>query len=337
MSAPFPVLEVTDAVVRVPGSTLFDRLLGRGPAHLEIVAGVSLSLARGETLGLVGESGSGKTTLGRAILGLTPLSSGAVRIDGRQADGFGDGPWRPLRREAAMMFQDPVASLDPRMTVFQAVTEPVLIQERPPLRARGHLRPMAARLIERVGLPRALLDRYPHELSGGQARRVSVARALALRPKLVVADEPTAGLDLSIQGELLNLLDELQKDLGMSILLITHNLGVTRHVTDRTAVMYLGRLVETGPTASVFARPAHPYTRALLEAKLPRARGVRAAPLAGEVPSLRRRPPACEFHTRCPLAQDICRSVAPPETAVDGAGHSVRCHFPNVRSLGAAA
>jgi peptide/nickel transport system ATP-binding protein len=283
-----------------------------------VLAGIDLELAAGKTLGVVGESGSGKTTLARAVVGLAPIARGSVRIDGMKASGWGDGPWRLIRRKVGFMFQDPLASLDPRMTVAQLVTEPFAIHH-----TRGiDRRREAAQLLDLVGLPARFLDRYPSQLSGGQARRVSVARALALKPKLVIADEPTAGLDLSIQGDVLNLMTDLQAELGLSYLLITHNLPVARHVADRIAVMYLGRVVEQGPTEAIYHRPAHPYTRALIGA---RGGGERVV-LKGETPGLQPRPTGCEFHTRCPLAEPRCRVEAPALLRIEKS-HRVSCHL----------
>jgi peptide/nickel transport system ATP-binding protein len=317
-----PLLEVRDLHVRF--STGGGFRLGK-PRYVEAVAGVSLRLEPGRTLGLVGESGSGKTTLGRAILNLARAHSGSVRFEGREILGLPERRFGPLRRDMAMMFQDPIGSLSPRRTVRALITEPFAIHGisgRDPDRA-------AERLCDVVRFPRAFLSRYPHELSGGQARRVGVARALALEPRLVIADEPTAGLDVSVQGEILNLMDELQVAKGLSYLLITHNLAMIRHVSDRLAIMYLGRIVEEGPTEAVFGAPAHPYTHALVNGVPqpdPNHRSVPAA-IAGEVPSLARRPAGCEFHPRCPFARERCRSD-PPAPRADRAGRTFRCHFP---------
>ncbi|NDL64737.1 ABC transporter ATP-binding protein [Acerihabitans arboris] len=319
------MLEIQDLVVRYKTGTLLSRLRPGAVSHVDVLAGVSLHVPPGKTLGLIGESGSGKTTLGRAVIGLAPAARGSIQVNGRAPNDASDLSWRAIRRETGLIFQDPMAALDPRMTVEHLVTEPFTVNGREIKR-----RQEASRLLDLVGLPSLFLDRYPHQLSGGQARRVAVARALALRPKLIIADEPTAGLDLSVQGELLNLLTSLQHELGMSYLIITHNLAITRHVTDRIAIMYLGRIVETGPTDMVFRLPAHPYTRALLSAKskhnLPG-----AGALAGEVPTLSRRPSGCEFHTRCPLATGLCRSAAPVLRPLSGE-HQVSCHTPLINA-----
>ena len=301
------------------------RLAGVARPYIEAVASVSLTVRAGETVGIVGESGSGKTTFGRALIGLVALAGGSIRFLGREVAGLPEAEWRSVRRDIAMMFQDPVGSLSPRQSVRALLTEPMVIHG-----ARGgDVAREAERLIEMVGLPRDFLDRYPHELSGGQARRVGVARALALRPRLVIADEPTAGLDVSVQGEILNLMHDLQRDHGLSYLVITHNLPVVRHIADRIGIMYLGRLVEVGDADAVFAAPAHPYTQALVEGVPqpdPSRRRVLVS-IEGEVPSLIRRPSGCEFHPRCRYAQERCRVEAPaPHRTADG--RTVRCHFP---------
>lgn len=292
-------------------------------ARLPILCDVTLAVGAGESLALVGESGSGKTTLARAVMGLTPIASGEVRFLGQAVTGRA-GLAR-LRAQAAMMFQDATASLSPRLTVGTLVTEPFRIHGRP----LSDPAATARDLLATVGLPPVLAGRFPHELSGGQARRVGVARALALDPKLVIADEPTAGLDVSVQAEVLNLMGDLRRARGLAYLIITHNLALVRHVADRVAVLYLGRLVEEGPTAQVFARPAHPYTASLIAAEpRPDPRRRRAdLSLKGEVPSILRRPAGCEFHSRCPLARDICRTT-PPDLTARGPGRADRCHFP---------
>lgn len=308
-----PILSVDDVQVSFPvgGLTNRDSILG--------VAGVSFEVRVGETFALVGESGSGKTTLARAINGLQAISNGTITFDGDRIGGLSKSRMKPLRKRMSMMFQDPVGSLSPRMTVGGLVTEPFRIHG---IGGRN-LRDEAARLLTLVGLPVDFMTRYPHQLSGGQARRVGVARAIALDPALIIADEPTAGLDVSVQGEVLNLLNDLRERLGLAMVIITHNLHVVHHVADRTAVMYLGRFVETGETEAMFAAPRHPYTAALLSAN-PEPDPDKAQnriSLPAEVPSLLSRPSGCEFHTRCPWAQAKCSSVPPP------AG-DVACHFP---------
>lgn len=300
-------------------------LEGEREPFIDAVLRVSLSLEEGTTFGLVGESGSGKTTLGRAIIGLVPIQEGTIRFNGAELTGLSDSAYKRYRRDIAMTFQDPVASLSPRRTVRSLVTEPFTIHG---LKDRD-LDVEAARLLGMVGLTSDFFGRYPHELSGGQARRVGVARALALSPKLIIADEPTAGLDVSVQGEILNLMAQLQEKLGLSYIIITHNLPVVRHVCDEMAIMYLGRFVEQGRTEDIFAHPVHPYTEALLAA-VPRPdpdQRREVVELQGEVPSPRNRPTGCEFHTRCLYAQARCRSQ-PPEVTEFGDGHVGSCHFP---------
>ena len=285
----------------------------------DVVVDLSFSARAGETYALVGESGCGKTTAIRAVAGLTPARAGSVRFGGREIRALPERARRAIRREMAMVFQDPVGSLSPRMTVGGILTEPYRIHG-----AGGRdLAAEAARLLAMVNLPAEFAARYPYQLSGGQARRVGVARALALRPKLLLADEPTAGLDVSVQGELLNLLNRLRGQLGLGMVIITHNLGVVRHIADRVGVMYLGRLVEEGETAAVFARPRHPYTLCLLSAAA-QARGRRAT-IMGEPPGILNRPSGCEFRARCPFARDICRQT-PRWQVADG--HGARCLAP---------
>ena len=308
------LLALQGACVDLPMPGLFAR------SRLNILSDISLSLEPGETLGLVGESGSGKTTLARAILGLQALNDGTLTVLGKALKYRKD--FSDVRAVVAMMFQDAVASLSPRMTVAHLIAEPFASHRVPLVKGK------VADLLAQVGLPADIAARYPHELSGGQARRVGVARALALGPKLVIADEPTAGLDVSVQAEILNLMRDLKDELHLSYLIISHNLAVVRHVADRIAVMYLGRLVETGPTAQVFAAPRHPYTQSLLAAEPrpdPRQRRADLA-IRGEIPSVLRRPAGCEFHTRCPQVQPRCRTEAPALRPLSPS-HAARCHF----------
>ena len=292
---------------------------------LDAVRDASLTLDTSQTYGLVGESGAGKTTLGRAVIGLSDTYSGSIRFRGRELTGLAERDYKAHRREIGMMFQDPVASLSPRLTVRSLITEPFHIHKV----GVADVEARAAELLDLVGLGPEFFGRYPHELSGGQARRVGVARALALEPRLIIADEPTAGLDVSVQGEILNLMAELQERLGLAYLVITHNLPVVRHVSERLAIMYLGRFVEQGDSERIFARPAHPYTKALLDG-IPQPdpdRRRRTVSIEGEVPSLEHRPSGCEFHTRCPHAKARCREEAPGPVELER-GHRVRCHFP---------
>ncbi len=300
-------------------------LKGLETRHVDAVLDVSLTVRPGETVGLVGESGSGKTTLGRSVLNLVAGQAGSVRFEGQEIRAMPEARFKPLRRDMAMMFQDPVGSLSPRKSVRALITEPFLIHGITGV----DLDAEAERLADMVRLPKPFLSRYPHELSGGQARRVGVARVLALNPKLIIADEPTAGLDVSVQGEILNLMADLQAEHGLGYLIITHNLPVVRHIADRLAIMYLGRIVEEGRTDAVFAHPVHPYTRALVEGVPqpdPDRRRVHVS-ISGEVPSLLNRPKGCDFAGRCPIAQDRCRAEKPAHvTMPDGRRHA--CHFP---------
>jgi oligopeptide/dipeptide ABC transporter ATP-binding protein len=305
-------------------------LAGITDPMIDAVADVSLVIPAGGAFGLVGESGSGKTTLGRAIVGLVPAQDGAIRLAGTPLRLRERAALRSWRRQVAMTFQDPIGSLSPRLTVRALVGEPFRIH------GIGHrtLDAEARRLLNLVGLAAAYLDRYPHELSGGQARRVGIARAIALEPRLLIADEPTAGLDVSVQGEILNLLARLRGELGVALLLITHNLAAARLSTEVLGVMYMGRLVETGRTADIFRQPAHPYTSSLLAA-MPAAdpaRRHRPPAVRGEVPSLLHRPRGCEFHTRCTQVEPRCRVEAPPSLDV-ASGRRVRCHFPLSRDV----
>ena len=265
---------------------------------------VTLRLAKGDVLGLVGESGSGKTTLCRVVIGLTEASAGTVSVGGVSvAEQMRKSPLA-FRRRTQMLLQDAVASLSPRMAIGRSLEEPIIIHNLP--RDSSKLRLQA--ILKRLGLPQDVLGKYPHQISGGQARRVGVARALIMQPEIIVADEPTAGLDVSVQGELLNLMLDLQKEFGLTYLMVSHNLNVIRRVTDRTAVMYLGQIVEEAPTRALFEHPAHPYTAALLSTNPaidPAHRKSRIV-LKGEIPSVVNPPSGCRFHTRCPVAQSRC-------------------------------
>jgi oligopeptide/dipeptide ABC transporter ATP-binding protein len=320
MSPAGTVLEV-DGVAKhfVVQRTLF----GRPRATAKAVDGVSFSLQAGETLALVGESGCGKSTLGRLAMALIPADEGRVRIDGHDVTGFTESRLRPLRRKVQIMFQDPFASLNPRMTVGQILAEPLMLHAIVPADQRAG---RVAQLLEQVGLRHYHAARFPHEFSGGQRQRIVIARALAVEPMAIVCDEPVSALDVSIRAQILNLLKDLQKRLNLGYLFISHDLGVVKHIADRIAVMYLGRIVETGRAEDVFANPRHPYTRALLSAipvPSPTTRRERQL-LEGDVPSPITPPPGCHLHPRCPFAQDICRRERPP---LDGAGHLTACHF----------
>jgi len=303
-------------------------ILQREVARVHAVDDVSLSVSKGETVGLVGESGCGKSTLGRCIVRLLEPTAGDVVFDGRSIGKLGARSLRPLRRQMQMVFQDPYASLNPRKRVGTIVGDPLKIHG---LGDRKERKKQVEELLETVGLSPEHYNRFPHEFSGGQRQRIGVARALALRPKLIVADEPVSALDVSIQAQMVNLLEELQDDFGLTYLFIAHDLGVVRHVSDRIAVMYLGKLVELSPAEELYTGPIMPYTEALLSAvPIPdpdlsekRERIV----LEGDVPSPIHPPSGCRFHPRCRYATDVCSQIEPP--LVDyGNGHLAACHHP---------
>ena len=292
---------------------------------LTAVNGVSLALRRGETLGLIGESGCGKSSIARAIVGLQPLADGSLTIEGETLQNVTRQRRQASQRKIQLLFQDPAASLSPRMKVCALLAEPLKIRGAYSSESWEH----SLGLAGSIGLGQQLLSRYPHQLSGGQARRVALVRALASEPSTIIADEPTAGLDISVQGDLLNLLRTLRDRLGLSYLLISHNLNVVGRVTDRVAVMYLGQIVEKGPTADLFGAPAHPYTQALLSANLTleATRRRERIVLSGELPSPSNPPGGCRFHKRCPLAQPKCALDVPAPQPLS-AERSVACHFP---------
>jgi len=297
---------------------------------VRVLDGVSFEMYRGETLAVVGESGSGKSTLGRALLQLDPPTTGSVRFDGTELTGLDETSLRPFRKRMQMIFQDPFGSLNPRMTVRSILSEPFeihsLVSNRSSLEAEVH------RLLDAVRLPSSAADLYPRQFSGGQRQRISIARAIALRPDFVVADEPVSALDVSIQAQILKLLQELQSEFKLSYLFIAHDLAVVRHIADRVIVMYFGRIVEIAPCDTLYERPLHPYTMALMDASPvpdPVAEAERnRVTVSGEIPSLRRPPSGCPFHTRCPRAETLCREQR-PELEEKMPGHAVACHFSN--------
>lgn len=290
---------------------------------IHAVNGVSLDIRRGETFAIVGESGCGKSTLARLLLRLLDASEGSVTYEGRELTTLPAGQMRALRAEMQFIFQDPFSSLNPRMTVESIVGEPLLIHT--PMSAKER-RAKVAELLGKVGLRPDHADRYPHEFSGGQRQRICVARALACGPKLLIGDEPVSALDVSVQAQIVNLLEDLKDDLGLTLVIIAHDLSVIRHMADRVAVMYLGEIVELAETEALYSRPRHPYTRALLSAipvPMPGARGP-ITRLEGDIPSPANPPAGCKFHTRCPFADELCACERPKLDREDG--HPVACH-----------
>ncbi|MEM7642909.1 MAG: oligopeptide/dipeptide ABC transporter ATP-binding protein [Pseudomonadota bacterium] len=298
------------------------------PLGLQAVSDATVTLDRGETLGLVGESGSGKSTLARAVIGTVPAAAGRVVWKGREISASDPAARRRLGREVQMVFQDPLAALNPRMTVGQIVAEP-LQTHRPDL-SKAERRNRVGQMMERVGLLPSLMNRYPHEFSGGQCQRIGIARALVTEPELLICDEPVSALDVSVQAQVVNLLADIQRDMGLAMLFIAHDLSVVRHVSTRIAVMYLGRLVEVAPAAELIAAPRHPYTRALI-ASIPvpdpaRERARKRPVLEGELPSPLDPPSGCVFRTRCPIARAQCAEARPPLVATVP-DHLVACPF----------
>ncbi|MGR7001866.1 ABC transporter ATP-binding protein [Yinghuangia aomiensis] len=303
-------------------------VLQRQIAAVRAVDGIDFQVAPGQTLGIVGESGCGKSTTARLIMRLDEPTAGRIEFDGHDITHLGRGAIRPLRRDLQMVFQDPYSSLNPRHTVGAIVGAPFRLQK---VKTENGVKRAVQDLLELCGLNPEHYNRYPHEFSGGQRQRIGVARALALRPKMIVADEPVSALDVSIQAQIVNLLDDLQEELGLTYVIIAHDLAVVRHVSDRVAVMYLGKIVEVGGRDSLYGAPMHPYTVALMSAvPVPEPGGRDRAKrilLSGDVPSPVNPPPACRFHTRCWKAQEICRREEPPLRELRP-GHMVACHFP---------
>jgi oligopeptide/dipeptide ABC transporter ATP-binding protein len=327
-----PLLEVRDLVKQFPvrGGGIVRRTVG----HVNAVSGISFDLYPGETLGLVGESGCGKSTTGRAILQLHKPTSGSVKFQGVELTKLSTGRLRPIRRDMQIVFQDPYASLNPRWQVNDIVTEPFKIHKFGG--NAGQVQHRVNELLELVGLNPEHRNRYAHEFSGGQRQRIGIARALALNPKLIVLDEPVSALDVSVQAGVVNLLEELQERLGLAYVFVAHDLSVVRHISDRVAVMYLGKIVESGPREAIYDQPSHPYTQALLSAvpvpdptvERQRQRIV----LTGDVPSPVNPPSGCRFRTRCWKAQDIC-ATEEPKLELRGGATLTACHFPEPKAM----
>jgi oligopeptide/dipeptide ABC transporter ATP-binding protein len=318
------LLEVEGLSIKFPVSNVW----GGKPTFVHAVDAVTFTIHRGETLGLVGESGSGKTTTGRAILRRIDLSDGRIRFKGEDITHVKGEALRQLRRHMQLVFQDPYASLNPRMKVLEIVAEPLVVHG---LARKVHdARDQVAELLRRCGLPNDAIDRYPHAFSGGQRQRIGIARALALRPDFIVADEPVSALDVSVRAQVVNLLQDLQAELGLTYLFIAHDLSVVRHISHRIAILYAGKLVELAPSAEVYERPRHPYTEALLSSvpipDPPLQRARRRIVLEGEIPNPMHPPSGCRFQTRCPIVQDRCR-VEPPPLEEKAPGHLVACHY----------
>lgn len=318
------VLELREVRTHFPvrRGLIFQREIGT----VKAVDGVSLAVARGETLGLVGESGCGKSTLARSILRLVPVTSGEILLDGENLVDLDRKALRRMRRNAQMIFQDPYASLNPRMTVFDILAEPLRLHR---IARRRELTAKIGELMDKVGLARRHMRKYPHEFSGGQRQRIAIARALAVEPSVILADEPVSALDVSVQAQILNLLLDLRRESSLTMLFISHDLSVVKHIADRIAVMYLGKIVEIGPAEEVFDRPRHPYTRALLDA-IPIAdpdRKRATIKLPGDPPSPMHPPDGCSFHPRCPRADAQCHDTE-PELGPRVTNHHTACHHP---------
>ena len=321
-----PLVEIRHLVKEFPVTA--GAVLQRKIGSIKAVTDVSFTIGKGETFGLVGESGCGKTTVGRLLVGLEKPTSGEILFEGRDIAKLSGSDRRRQRRDLQLVFQDPYASLDPRMRVGSIVREPLNVQK---IGTREERTARVRQLLSEVGLSPKSVDLYPHEFSGGQRQRIGLARALSLNPKLIVADEPVSALDVSIRSQILNLMNSLQRVHGLTYLVISHDLSVVKYLSDRIGVMYLGKLVEIGPSQAIYTKPAHPYTLGLINA-IPepdprRERAKDVSPIRGELPSALNPPVGCRFNTRCPRVQDVCREVEPPLRPF-GPQHLAACHFP---------
>lgn len=320
------LLTVNDLVMHFPLTS--GLIIQRTHGYVHAIDGISFNIKRGTTLGVVGESGSGKTTIGRCIVRLYKPTRGSMVLDGVDLTTLQGPQLRQVRRKVQMIFQDPFASLNPRFSIGSLIAEPLHIHK---IGTSKQARERVEELLELVGLNPAFYDRYPHEFSGGQRQRIVIARAISINPAFIIADEPVSALDVSIRAQILNLMQRLQRQLGLTYLFISHDLSVVRHVADQIAVMYLGKIVELADRDEIYRAPKHPYTQALLSAvpipdpKVEKRR--QRVILAGDLPSPVNIPKGCRFHTRCPLAQDICRQVEPPFEDKTGSGHLAACHF----------
>lgn len=328
-----PTSKATDALLRIEDLVMHfpitqGLIIQRQVGAVKAVDGVSLSVPRGKTLGLVGESGSGKSTIGRCLVRLYKPTSGHMYLGDQDLAAASPGQLRSVRRRVQMVFQDPYASLNPRLTVGSLIAEPMRIHH---IGNGREIRKRTEDLLEKVGLNPRFTDRYPHEFSGGQRQRIAIARAISIEPQFVIADEPVSALDVSIRAQIINLMERLQEQMGLTYLFVSHDMSVVRHVADRIAVMYLGKLMEVADRFDLYDNPLHPYTAALLSAvPIPDPRVERQRKriiLKGDLPSPINVPSGCRFHTRCPMAQDICREQEPPLEDKTGRGHLAACHF----------
>jgi oligopeptide/dipeptide ABC transporter ATP-binding protein len=301
-------------------------VLGWNAKEIKAVEDVSFSIKSSETVGLVGESGCGKSTLGKAMLGLLPIASGELIFEGQNLNGIKKSEWLPLRKSIQVIFQDPYSSLNPRMTIFEIISEGVEIHF--PEFSKVEIIDKVKEMLTKVNLSVDILDRYPHEFSGGQRQRIAIARALILNPKLIICDEAVSALDVSTQAQVMNLLKTLKKDFNLSYLFISHDLNIVKYISDKIAVMYLGKIVEFGKRDQITNKPSHPYTKALFASSYDLKNRNRERPtLIGEIPSVINKPEACYFHTRCPIAKEICRTKKPEKVNLHE-DHFTYCHFP---------